>query len=266
MSMRWMLFALGLAAPSLAPTAPPTATPGFHVQYRAPHNSDYSAYRDELKRERFLESVTADLDATLKLPAPLTVELAECGRSTARHSDTTHSVTLCYELIDAIVAIAQSDRPTPERAQARFSGALTYALLAEIGAALVAEYALTLPLDSSAAQAGSEFATLALASAERDGEPVGAGALELFTLALASRNPGFAYPVDHGLDRVRLEDIACILYGNAPANHASVVSGGLLSEARAPRCAEEVVELAKRWDGYLKPHSRPGATPAAVAP
>ena len=266
MSMRWTLFAFGLAAPALTPTAAPAATPGFHVQYRAPHNADYSTYRDELKRERFLESVTADLDATLKLPAPLTVELAECGRSTARHSDAAHTVTLCYELVDAIVALSQSDRPAPERAQARFSGTLTYVLLAEIGAALVSEYALTLPLDSTAAQAGSEFATLSLASAERDGEPIGAGALELFTLALANRSSGFEYPTDHGLDRLRLGDMACILYGNAPSNHASVVSGGLLPEARAPRCAEEVVDLAKRWDGYLKPHSRPGATPAAAAP
>jgi Putative metallopeptidase len=266
MSAGWMLVALGLAAPLATPAAAPTAAPGFHVQYRAPHNADYATYRDELKRERFLESVTADLDATLKLPAPLTVELAECGHSTASHSDTAHSVTVCYELIDALVAIAQSDRPAPERAQARFSGALTYVLLAEIGAALVSEYALSLPLDSSSAQAGTEFAALSLASAERDAEPIGAGALELFTLALANRNSGFEYPADHGLDRVRLEDMACILYGNAPGNHASVVSGGLLPEARAPHCAEEVVELAKRWDGYLKPHARPGATPAAAAP
>ena len=260
MSIAALLLALA------APAAAPPAMQGFRVQYRAPHNADYTTYMDELKRERFLESVAADLDATLKLPTPLTVELAECGHSTARHNNTAHTVTICYELIDAVLAISQSDRAAPERAQARFSGALTYVLLAEIGAALVSEYALTLPLDASSAQAGSEFATLSLASAEREGEPIGAGALELFTLALAIRDSGFEYPADHGLDHVRLEDMACILYGNSPGNHASVVSGGLLPEARAPRCAEEVVTLAKRWDGYLKPHSRPGTTPAAAAP
>jgi len=232
----------------------------FVPAYLKPETADYEVYYEELRRARFLESVAQELNHVLALPATVTLRIAECGHSTTSWLPETHTVTVCYEFLDAVLAIASTAAPSPARAEQLFSGAVTFALFGEVGQALVSLYGL--PVQKSPPQAGDEFAAITLAAAEQDGDGSAAAAVEFFDAALSKPGSGFEYLETHGFDRARLESVACILYGNAPLNHRRALARGILSPARAPRCAEEMVAAAKAWDLYLKDHTRvPAARP-----
>lgn len=260
------LVALAIIAPvarGSGPEAPPP--PGdFVSDYQKPATADYDIYYEELLRRGFLQSVTAELNRVLRLPTPLTLRTAECGHSTTTYSAETHVVTVCYEFLDAVLAIAGEAAPVRAHAEQLFSGAVTFALLREVGEAITGMYAL--PAPQGAGVAGDEFAAITLAAAERNGDPSAAAAVEFFDAALAEPDSGFEYLETHGFDRGRLETVACILYGNAPADHAAALERGTVPKARAPGCAEEVVAVATRWDRFLRPHMRESAPAPEAAP
>jgi hypothetical protein len=249
-----------LLASSPAPAAP-AEHGAFLTVYERPRTSDYLVYRDGLARERFLESVAEELNRVLELPASVTLAIAECGHSTTRWDGAARVATLCYEFLDAVLVIAGDAGVSPERAEQLFSGAVTFALFAEVGRALVELR--ELPAPAGAERAGDEFAALTLAAAEHDGDTGSAAAVEFFDIALKQPDSGFEYLETHHFDRARLETVACLLYGNAPRNHGASLARGILPKARAPRCAEELLAVAKSWEAALKPYSKgPAATPA----
>ena len=227
-----------------------------------PGTPDYDLYYEELRRERFLESVAQELDRILDLPAPLTLRLEECGHSTTLRSQDGRAVVICYEYLDAVLVIAAEGTSSEERAQQLFSGAVTFALLSEIGQALIG--LLELPVPAGAQRGGDEFAAIALAAADKSGDPSAAAALEFLELALHEPGLGLEYLETHAFDRARLEDVACLLYGNAPGNHAAALASGVLARSRAARCAEELVATVKAWDGYLAKYTRPAAAPGGL--
>jgi hypothetical protein len=231
----------------------------FVTAYIRPATADYRLYQDDLQHERFLESVADELNRALELPARVTLRLAECGHSTTRWEAGERAVTVCYEFLDAVLSITSDAGFTGERAEQLFAGAVTFALFAEVGRALSELYGL--PAPRGAERAGDEFAAVTLAAADRDGDANAAAAVEFYDLALKQPESGFEYLETHGFDRPRLETVACVVYGNAPAHHAALLDAGLVPAARAPRCAEELVALAQFWEGALRDHSRaPPAT------
>lgn len=238
----------------------------FVTSYQPPATTDYGVYYDELRRERFLESVAQELNRVLDLPATVTLRAAECGHSTTRWSAETRTVLVCYEFLDAVMVIAGESGAPPERAEQMFSGAVTFALFTEIGRALVALY--DLPVPQGPDRAGDEFAAITLVAAEQDGDPSGAAALEFFDAALRDPESGLEFLEMHAFDRARFETAACLLYGNSPVVHAAVREHGLVPPERLPHCSEELHAVVRRWDGYLKGHARGGPLPAPppVAP
>ena len=259
-----VLPALLLAAGAACAADPAPAAPaGFVALYTPPANDDYRVYHKELAARHFLESVAAELGHVLVLESPVTLSIAECGHSTTRWEPKSRTVTVCYEFLDAVLVIAGEAAPTRERAEQLWSGAVTFALLAEIGRALVTEFNLRAPRGELAA--GDEFSAITLASAERSGDASAAAAVEFFDDALRAPDSGFEYLETHAFDRARLETVACILYGNAPTNHAASIERGIVPKSRAGHCAEEVVAAASRWDRDLRKHTRapvPAVPPA----
>ena len=259
-----VLALLLIAAPSLgapaAPAAPAAERYDFITSYQRPETADYQVYYDELRHERFLESVAEELNRVLELPATVTLRIVECGHSTTSWDAETRVVTICYEFLDAVLVIAGESGASSEHAEQMFSGAVTFALFDEIGRALVALYGL--PVPRGVDRAGDEFAAITLASAEQEGDPSAAAAIEFFDDALKDPEAGLEFLETHDFDHERLETVACILYGNARANHAASLANGVISPERAPRCSEEVLAVARSWEGYLKDHARGGAAPS----
>jgi len=253
-----LLFVAGLGAAAVADGAERAQ---FVTAYQRPAADDYLVYYDELRRERFLDSVADELNRVLELPATVTLRLAECGHSTTIWDGATRTATICYEFLDAVLVIAADSGASGEHREQLFSGAVTFALFAEVGRALTQLYGL--PAPHGVGPSGEEFATITLASAERSGDTAAAAAVEFYAAALEQPDSGFEYLETHGFDRARLETVACLLYGNAPGNHGRSLARGVIPAARAPRCAEELVAVAKTWELALKDHTRaPGAPPA----
>ena len=232
----------------------------FVTAYQKPETPDYNVYYEEMRRERLLENVAQELNRVLDLPSTVMLRIAECGHSTTRWSPETRTVTICYEFLDAVLVIAGQGAGSPGKVQQLFSGAVTFALFGEVGQALVSLY--NLPVPQGAERAGEEFAAITLAASEQDGDPSAAAALEFFEAALKQPDSGFEYLETHDFTRARLEYVACLLYGNLPANHAQSLARGLVTAERAPRCGEELLAVAKAWDGYLRDHPHGGPAPA----
>ena len=254
------LLALAAGCAGLAGGATPATAPrgdSFLTAYVEPQNADYAVYYEQLRATRFLESVAEQLNRVLRLPVAVTLRIAECGHSTTRWDADSRTVTVCYEFLDALVVIAAERANSQGRAEQLFSGAVTFALFAEIGRALVDLY--RLPAPHGAFAAGDEFAAITLAGSEHSGDSSAAAAIEFFDAALKSRDAGLEYLDTHAFDRARLETVACILYGNAPGNHARARELKIVPPARAPRCAEEVLAVAHAWDKNLHEHTRGAA-------
>lgn len=239
----------------------------FITAYQKPETPDYAVFYEEMRREHFLENVAQELNRVLDLPATVMLRMAECGHSTTRWSPETRMVTICYEFLDAALVIAGQAQgqggASSGKSEQLFSGAVTFALFNEVGQALVSLY--NLPVPQGAERAGEEFAAITLAASEQDGDPSAASALEFFETALRQPDSGFEYLETHDFTRARLEYIACLLYGNLPANHAQALARGLVTPERAPRCGEELLSVAKAWDGYLRDHPHAGAQPPSAA-
>jgi hypothetical protein len=243
--------ALLLAACTVA-TA--TAHGEFVTAYQRPQNADYLDFHDQLRRERFLERVADELNHVLELPVTVTLRLAECGHSTTTWDAAARAVTVCYEFLDAVLVIAADSGASGARVEQLFSGAVTFALFAEVGRALVQLYAL--PVPHGAERAGDEFAALTLAAAERAAAPSAAAGVEFFDVALRQPASGFEYLETHGFDRARLETVACLLYGRAAGAGGEAPLRDVVPAERAPRCADELAAVAQAWELALRDHSR----------
>ena len=239
----------------------------FITAYQKPETPDYTVFYEEMRREHFLENVAQELNRVLDLPATVMLRMAECGHSTTRWSPETRMVTICYEFLDAALVIAGQAQGQPGgssgKSEQLFSGAVTFALFNEVGQALVSLY--NLPVPQGAEHAGEEFAAITLAASEQDGDTSAASALEFFETALRQPDSGFEYLETHEFTRARLETIACLLYGNMPANHAQALARGLVTAERAPHCGDELLAVAKAWDGYLRDHPHAASPPPPAA-
>ncbi|MBS0375578.1 MAG: hypothetical protein JSR73_13455 [Proteobacteria bacterium] len=257
MSARHALLAALAAAAPLVAAAPAADRPAFITAYDAPATREYLVYRDQMREARVLESVAEELNRALELPATVTLRLAECGHSSTRWDAATRSVVVCYEFLDAVLVIAGSDGAADERGEQRFSAAVTFALLTEVGRALTELF--RLPAAHGSGRAGEDFATVTIAAADRDDDRTAGAVVDFLELALREPDSGFEYLEDRGFDRARLTDVACALYGNSPTTHPDFLVRGLVPPERAARCAEELLALAKAWELALHDHVRGAA-------
>jgi len=248
---RW-LCALGLVAAGVCADAADRHE--FVTSYGRPENPQFQIYYDELRRERFLEGVAGELNRILDLPTTVTLRVAECGRSSTGWNGASHTVTLCYEFLDAVLSIAGESGINGERLEQQFAGAVTYALFDEVGHALVALYGLDVPQGTEAA--GSDFAAITLAVAQTDGDGAARGAVDFFDMALKEPDAGLDFLQAHDFGRHRLEMLACLLYGASPSLNASFVSRGLVDDARAAHCADTYAAAARFWGQTLRERGR----------
>jgi hypothetical protein len=246
--------AAALLVAALGCTTALAAHAEFVTAYQRPQSADYLVFHDQLRRERFLERVADELNRVLELPATVTLRLAECGHSTTAWDGAARTVTVCYEFLDAVLVIAAGSGATGARVEQLFSGAVTFALFAEVGRALVELYAL--PAPQGAERAGDEFAALTLAAAERAAAPSATAGVEFFALALEEPESGFEYLETHRFDRPRLETVACLLSGRAAAGRAAEPLRDIVPAERAPHCADELAAVAAAWDAALRDRSR----------
>jgi len=197
-----------------------------------------------------------------KTPAGiLKVVFQECGMINAFYSPANQSITVCYELDDAIQSVIRRDfkgASLDKQAGLRV-GAFLFIFLHEFGHAVI-DMA-KLPILGGEEDAADRFAAIALLSSE-DARKINLakeaieGGLAFFG---ANKKPGIFdafkkknYADEHPLNEQRVFNILCLGYGSDPALFSDMVVSQNMPKSRLVRCGEEYRDAKRALDELLK--------------
>lgn len=226
----------------------------FRAEYGAAQK-DYQAFRTGLIANRFLDTIAARLNDSLRIPQDITLATAHCDEPNASYSPEGHRVTLCYELAKYL-----TERYV-NRVGGEFvvTGTLVFALMHELGHALVD--VLQLPVTGREEDAVDQLAIILLLNQGPSGDSLAFGAGGWFSInARSGKLDDLAFADDHGLDRQRVYNLICWIYGRDPNRYPEVIHDGWLPENRAQRCPTEYLRMQRSWAQLLAPYRR-GPTP-----
>ncbi len=225
---------------------------GRFVAHYGPASRDFDDFRAGLIAHRFLDTIAARLNDSLRIPRTIVLETAHCEEPNASYDSNTHRVTLCYELFKSL-----SDRFTKSPGgEYLVTGTVVFALMHELGHALVD--VLELPITGREEDAVDQLATILLLQQGAPGDSLAFGAVGWFvTNARRSVPDDLAFADDHGLDSQRVYNIICWIYARDPARYPEIVTDGWLPEHRRDKCPAEFRRLAESWRRILAPYRRP---------
>ncbi len=211
----------------------------------------FQAFRSGLMAHRFLDTIAARLNDSLRIPKDITLATAHCSEPNASYDPDTHRVTLCYELFkslsDRFAATAGGEYVVP--------GTIVFALMHEMGHALVD--VLALPITGREEDAVDQLATILLLEQGASGDSLAFGAVGWFvTSARSGRLDSLAFADDHGLDLQRVYNLICWIYGRDPDRYPEIVAEGWLPEHRREKCTGEYARLSVSWRRLLAPYRR----------
>jgi len=228
-----------------------TSMTGRFLADYGPATPEYEDFRAGLIVNRFLDTIAARLNDSLQVPVNVTLATAHCDEPNASYNPEAHRVTLCYELFKAL-----SDRFVNEvGGDYLVTGTLVFALMHELGHGLID--VLQLPVTGREEDAVDQLATILLLNQGAIGDSLAFGAVGWFaTNAQSNQLDDLALADDHGLDKQRVYNIICWIYGRDPARYPEVIAQGWLPEHRAERCPDEYQRLRHSWQLLLAPFRR----------
>lgn len=179
----------------------------------------------------------------------------ECGQRNAFYSPETHSITMCYELLNFINHSYRQLDDDQRRDQSL--GAIEWVMYHEVGHALVD--LLDLPAVGRAEDAADQLSTYLLLTQNTDRAVAAAwsGAIIINFLGEGSPITDASLSDEHTIDRARFFNVACWIYGSAPAAYAGNAKQSGLSARRMRRCPSEYAHIKRAWENLLAPHRRP---------
>jgi hypothetical protein len=160
-------------------------------------------------------------------------------------------VTLCYELFQSL-----SDQLGNQiGGEYLVSGTVVFALMHEMGHALID--VLELPTVGREEDAVDQLATILMLNQGPTGDSLAFGAVGWFlTKSRTELLDDLAFADDHGLDRQRVYNMICWIYGRDPKRYPEVVEEQWLPEHRAEGCPAEYQRLTRSWGKLLAPYHR----------
>lgn len=216
---------------------------------------EFQDFRAGLIANRFLDTIALRLNDSLKIPTDIRLATAHCAEPNASYDPETNRVALCYELFQVLSAKFENE----VGGDFLVSGTLVFALMHELGHALID--VLELPIVGREEDAVDQLATILLLNQGATGDSLAFGAVGWLALnARASPLDELAFADDHGLDRQRVYNIICWIYGRDPQRYPQVVEEGWLPEHRRRGCTEEYQRLVRNWGRLLEPYAKGSRT------
>jgi hypothetical protein len=221
------------------------------VAHYGPATPEYEDFRAGLVLNRFLDTIAARLNDSLAIPRDVTLATSHCAEPNASYSPERRRVTLCYELFEGLSARFAGE----VGGEYLITGTLVFALMHELGHGLID--VLELPVTGREEDAVDQLATVLLLNQGPTGDSLAFGAVGWFLLnADAAGLDDLALADDHGLNRQRVYNIICWIYGRDPERYPEVLAEGWLPAHRAARCPGEYGRLRGSWDRLLAPFRR----------
>jgi hypothetical protein len=198
------------------------------------------------------EEVASALNDMLKLPRDLPIVHTACDEENAYYDPRTGRISMCYELLQSIAAVAYQQSSTEEELGERLLATWFFVFFHELGHGLIDLY--DLPVTGKEEDAVDDFSAVLM---------IDAGLSDYVLLAAeywAVTDPGMysdlSYADEHSLNSQRFYSILCTVFGSDPDAYEQIVTQGFLPESRAVRCPAEYEQKSKSWTKLLEPWAK----------
>ncbi|KMO82145.1 hypothetical protein BST22_27660 [Mycolicibacterium chubuense] len=251
-------------APSAAP-APTVDNAGdggpegsMTVSYEDATTPDAMAGRDLLQNNQVLEDMADDVNQTLALPYDVSLLGVQCDEANAFWDPTAKTVTICYEdAANSERIFTEAGDPDPAASAINAEWATFFH---EVGHMAVTLY--DLPVTGREEDVADQLAAYILLTPGDDGKADPESVQSVKDFARVFNASGNADVTDddmadvHSLDKQRVYNLECWIYGSDPEANGDMVGDGQLPEDRADGCADEWAQLDKAWSTLLDPYFR----------
>jgi hypothetical protein len=242
--------ALACAIAHATPAAAQAAAAQVQVRYET--TAKLSAVRDMLARHKVLEKAQLFM-SPLRFPRALTIRAAECGASSVPYDAADGIITICYEAIADIQALAKGS--DPDKVAAFVTGGVVEEVLHRMALAILRIY--DIPVWGREEDAADRLgAFVMLKFDERTAAIAITGAANLF-IAATSALGKVDYVSDVSPPAQRFYNFLCVAVGGDQRNFGGVVDQGFLPKDRAVKCAGEYNTIRKAFDLRVMPHVDP---------
>ena len=214
--------------------------------------------RDLMRDDRLLEDLADGINESLKLPHDVPLIGKQCDEANAYWSIDDASMTICYEdAADALQIYTEQGDPDPVASAINSEIATFYH---ETGHMAIDLYGL--PITGREEDVADQLAAYVLLTPGEDGsiDPAAVQAVKDFAREFrgySERNgeidEGQLADV-HSLDRARMYNLECWVYGADPVANADLVEDGSLPQDRADGCQDEYEKLSDAWSSLLEPY------------
>lgn len=229
------------------------------VTYEDATNPDTQAGKDLMQNSEFLEGLADTINQSLKLPNDIALKGSECGEENAFWSTDDQTVTMCYEYADwALKTFTKLGDPDPAQSA---RGLLTATFFHETGHMASSIY--NLPTTGRQEDVADQAAAFILLQPGEDGhiDPEARAAIMDYARGFRQDSedrgpevPEWLLADPHTLDKARMYNFECWVYGADPDGNSDIVKDGLLPEDRADGCQDEFAKLSKAWGTLLQPY------------
>lgn len=210
-----------------------------------------------MRKTRVLEALAEEVTGIFKLPYDIPLVGSQCDEANDFWSSSDQQMVLCYEDVAESLKIFAGD-PDPEATARRIAVASFYH---ELGHMAIDLY--QLPATGREEDVADQLSAYMLLAADADGhvdpDQVQAAKDQAREYRLYAQDdgpePDEALMADvHTLNKARMYNFECWIYGSDPEANADVVADGLLPQDRADGCENEFTRLTNAWAELLAPH------------
>jgi hypothetical protein len=238
--------------PAVVTDGPPQSA-SFSLRFADTRTPTSAGIKKTLVGSRVFQELVIGLNRDIETPAPIAVEVIECGEPNAYYDPARRAVSVCYDMI-ALISRSFDDIKSDDEHMVATLGAAVFIFSHELGHALIDT--LELSFTGREEDAVDQLATLLLVEAGPEGAQAARDGAALFARLAAGRGDQMPLWAEHSLEEQRFFNVLCWIYGSDSKAHADLVSDGALPPERAERCAEEWTRLRGAWTRLLAPHQR----------
>lgn len=225
----------------------------FQVEHIPVENSRYSEIDRQVKEEKLLERAADKLNRSLMLPYDIVLRTKDCGEINAFYDPKTHSVTVCYELMEHFYKNFRSVGKSDQEAYDKMFDAIRFAFLHELGHALIDAY--QLPIMGNEEDAADRCSSyICLTELGDEGVKAAMAAADSFAIESKENSPNSRSMADeHLLQEQRFYNTLCMIYGADTNKYGYILTEGYLPKARAVRCPSEFERTVQSWSNLFEP-------------
>lgn len=233
----------------------------FTVLYQDPQNPKYVEMNEHYKKEKLLEGVADELNASVSIPENVSITFKECGEVNAYWNPRDRQIVMCFEFIEDTATKFRQVVTDQKEYEDAVGGAVTFAFIHEVGHCLID--VLNLPATGREEDSVDQLATYVLIDSGDDGEKMALNGARMWGLWFNEKGgtsqtaDNINWADEHSLDAQRFFNIICWVFGHNPDKWRNLVNDPL-PENRAVRCPTEYGKMAKAWTHLLSPYMKNG--------